>query len=281
MTPAFWLALCSGVLHALWNALAKAPGRERAATITALLLAFVAALVRLAFLPDPVMELRHLPWVVLAGLGEAAYVYSLGMAYARGDLGLTYAVSRASALVFVWPLSALVSGAPPTWVSLAATALVGVGILLTRPPRGGPARWHLGWTLATGAAVAAYHTGYKGAVSTGATQTFAFVGALTLALPLLWALAGREVRAQVPPLLQTPRMVLTGVLCAGSFLLLLEALVTSDSSRILGVRNASVGFAMVLAVARGERFTARQWGGVALLFIGVAGFGVEPLLTTR
>jgi drug/metabolite transporter (DMT)-like permease len=245
------------------------------------MLAFVAALVRLAFLEGAVLEARHLPWVVLAGLGEAAYVYSLGMAYARGDLGLTYAVSRASALVFVWPLSVLVSGAPPTWVAVAATALVGVGILLTRPAPGGPTRWHLGWTLATGAAVAAYHTGYKGAVSTGATQTFAFVGALTLALPLLWWLAGAEVRAQVPALLKTPRMVVTGVLCAGSFLLLLEALVTADSGRILGVRNASVGFAMVLAVVRGERFTARQWAGVALLFVGVAGFGVEPVLTTR
>lgn len=278
MANAFWLALLSGLLHAGWNALAKSPGRERAATIAALLLAFVVALARLATLAHPVLEARHLPWVLLAGLGEAAYVYSLGMAYARGDLGLTYAVSRAAALVFIWPLTALVSGVSPSWLALVATGLVGFGIVFTRPANGATARWHVGWTLATGAAVAAYHTGYKGAVSAGATQTFAFVGALALAVPLLLVLAGREVRGQVPALLKTPRMLLTGVLCAGSFLLLLEALVTADSGRILGVRNASVGFAMVLALLRGERFSPRQWAGLALLFVGVAGFGVEQYL---
>lgn len=278
MTSAFWLALFSGFLHAVWNALAKSPGKERAATITALLLAFIVAVVRLSFVSNPVLEPRHLPWVLLSGLGEFAYVYSLGMAYARGDLGLTYAVSRAAALVFVWPISSVISGTLPSALALFATALVALGILLTRPANGAAAQWHVGWTLATGAAVAAYHTGYKGAVSAGATQTLAFVVTLMLAVPLLLLSAGREVRAQVPSLIKTPRMLLTGVLCAGSFLLLLDALVTADSGRILGVRNASVGFAMVLAVLRGERFTARQWSGVALLFAGVACFGVEQYL---
>jgi uncharacterized membrane protein len=277
VTSAFWLALFSGFLHALWNALAKSPGKERATTITALLLAFIVALVRLAFVSNPVLEPRHLPWVLLSGIGEAAYVYSLGMAYARGDLGLTYAVSRAAALVFIWPISSAISGTLPSTLALFATGLVALGIFFTRPANGAATQWHVGWTLATGAAVAAYHTGYKGAVSAGATQTLAFVVTLMFAVPLLTA--GREVRAQVPSLIKTPRMLLTGVLCAASFLLLLDALVTADSGRILGVRNASVGFAMVLAVMRGEKFSARQWGGVALLFIGVACFGVEQYLS--
>lgn len=275
MGDAFWLALVSGLTHALWNALAKSPGRERAATLAALALSFVAALVRWAFMSATTLELRHLPWVMLAGLGEAAYVYSLGMAYARGELGLTYAVSRAAALVFIWPLAMVAGHSTPTWLALGATALVGFGIWLTRPASGATSKWHVGWTLATGAAVAAYHTGYKGAVSGGATQVLAFLGALSIALPALFVLVGREVRGQVPALMKSPRMWLTGVLCAASFLLLLEALVSSDSGRILGVRNASVGFAVVLAMLRGERFTGRQWAGVALLFVGVAGFGVE------
>ncbi len=280
MISAFWLALVSGLAHASWNALAKAPGKERAAALAALLLSFFAAMLRLAFMSNVTLELRHLPWVALAGVGEAAYVYSLGMAYARGELGLTYAVSRAAALIFIWPLGLLASHASPTWLALGATVLVGVGILLTRPAAGGPAKWHLGWTLATAAAVAAYHTGYKGAVSGGATQALAFIGALCIALPLLFFLVGADVRRQVPPLLKTPRMWLTGVLCAASFLLLLEALVTADSGRILGVRNASVGFAMLFALARGERFSPRQWAGFALLFVGVAGFGAEQYLMT-
>lgn len=279
MATAFWLALISGFTHALWNALAKTPGRERAATLAALMLSFVAALVRLAFMSEVTLELRHLPWVALAGVGEAAYVYSLGMAYTRGELGLTYAVSRAAALVFIWPLAVLASHASLTVIALAATVLVGVGIFTTRPAAGASAKWHVGWTLATGAAVAAYHTGYKGAVSGGATQVLAFLGALVIAIPLLLVLVGRDVRSQIPELLKTPRMWLTGALCATSFLLLLEALVTTDSGRILGVRNASVGFAMLLALMRGERFSARQWVGIALLFVGVIAFGAEPYVS--
>lgn len=281
MATAFWLALISGFAHALWNALAKTPGRERAATLAALMLSFIAALARLAFMSGATLDWRHLPWVALAGVGEAAYVYSLGMAYTRGELGLTYAVSRAAALVFIWPLAVLASHASLTVIALVATLLVGVGIFTTRPSSGAPAKWHVGWTLATGASVAAYHTGYKGAVSSGATQVLAFLGALSIAIPVLVVLVGKEVRAQIPPLLKTPRMWLTGALCATSFLLLLEALVSTDSGRILGVRNASVGFGMLLALLRGERFSARQWLGIALLFAGVAVFGVEQYVTAH
>lgn len=275
MQTAFSLALLSGLAHALWNALAKTPGRERAATLTALILSYVAALVRWALTEGAHVEPRHLPWIALAGLGEASYVYALGMAYARGDLALTYTVSRATALVFIWPLSLLAFHTLPTWLALVATALVTLGIVLTKKSTTGEARWHLGWTLLTGASVALYHTGYKGAVGDGATQVLAFLGALSLAIPLLLFAVGREVRAQIPGLLREPRMLAAGVLCAASFLLMLEALTTAESGRILGVRNSSVGFALVLALALGERLNRRQWLGIAVLFAGVALFGFE------
>jgi drug/metabolite transporter (DMT)-like permease len=278
MQTAFTLALLSGLAHALWNALAKTPGKERAATLTALILSYVAALVRWATMSGAHVELKHAPWIALAGLGEAAYVFSLGMAYARGDLALTYTVSRATALVFIWPLSLLAFHTLPSWLALAATALVTLGIVLTKKSATGPAKWHLGWTLATGASVALYHTGYKGAVAGGATQVLAFLGALSLAIPVLLFAVGSDVRAQMPPLFRQPRMLAAGVLCAASFLLMLEALASAESGRILGVRNSSVGFALVLALTMGERLNRRQWLGVAVLFGGVALFGLEQLV---
>lgn len=277
MQTAFWLALLSGFAHALWNALAKTPGRERAATLTALILSLVAALVRWATSEGGHLEPRHLPWLVLAGLGEATYVFALGMAYARGDLALTYTVSRATALVFIWPLSLAAFHTIPSWLAGGATLLVTVGIVLTRKPGKGDAHWHLGWTLLTGAAVALYHTGYKGAVGSGASPVLAFVGAISLAVPLLLLVVGREVRAQVPQLMREPRLLAAGLLCAGSFLLMLEALTTAESGRILGVRNVSVGFALLFAVVLGERLDRRQWVGMLVLFAGVAAFGLEQL----
>jgi drug/metabolite transporter (DMT)-like permease len=274
MHSAFGLALVSGMAHALWNALAKSPGKERAATLAALLLALLAAIIRWGLMSDARLSLTHLPWVALAGMGEALYVFSLGMAYARGDLALTYTVSRATALAFIWPLSWLAFSSVPSPLAAFATVLVGAGIVFARKA-GEPAPWHLGWTLLTGASVALYHTGYKGAVAAGASQVLAFIGALSLAIPLLLLAVGAPVRAQVPGLLRQPRILAAGVLCAASFLLMLEALATADSGRILGVRNSSVGFALLLALAQGERLNPRQWVGVVVLFSGVAVFGVE------
>lgn len=277
MHTAFWLALSSGFAHALWNALAKTPGRERAATLTALMLSLVAAMLRALTTTDAHLEARHLPWLVLAGLGEAAYVFSLGMAYSRGDLALTYTVSRATALMFIWPLSLAAFQTLPSWLAGGATVAVTLGIVLTRKPGAGEARWHLGWTLLTGASVALYHTGYKGAVGDGASPVLAFVGAISLAVPLLLIAVGKEVRAQIPSMVREPRMLAAGVLCAVSFLLMLEALTTADSGRILGVRNVSVGFALLFALVLGERLAGRQWLGVLVLFAGVAIFGLEQL----
>lgn len=275
MQSPFWLALVSGLAHASWNTLAKSPGKERAATLTALIISLLAAIVRWALMSGATLELRHLPWVAMAGLGEASYVFALGMAYARGDLALTYTVSRATALVFIWPLSFVAFSTTPSWLALVATVLVCLGILLTRKKSEARPTWHLGWTLLTGASVAVYHTGYKGAVDGGATQVLAFIGAISIAVPLLLIAVGREVRAQIPALVRQPRMIAAGVLCAASFLLMLEALAFSESGRILGVRNASVGFALLFALWLGERLTPRQWLGVTVLFGGVASFGLE------
>jgi len=88
---------------------------------------------------------------------------------------------------------------------------------------------------------------------------------------------GAEVRRQLPGLFVRPRMLAAGVLCAASFLLMLEALGTADSGRILGVRNSSVAFGLLFAILLGERLSLRQWMGIAILFGGVALFGVEQL----
>jgi uncharacterized membrane protein len=273
MSP-FLLALVSGFAHAAWNALAKTPGQERASTWTTLTLSWVVALVWWLIEGGAAGALSA-PWIVVAGVGEAAYVFSLGMAYARGDLALTYTVSRAAALVFVWPLSWLVFGTTPTPLALGATLLVVAGIVLARRRSAGAARWHPGWTLGTGAAVALYHTGYKGAVDAGAAQGAAFVLALTLALPLLLVVLGRDVRAQIPAQLRRPRLVVAGVLCAASFLWMLAALADADSGRILGVRNASVGFALLFALATGERLHRRQALGLVVLFAGIGVFALD------
>ena len=277
MPSAFVLALTSGFTHAVWNALAKGAGNQRATTAGALILATAATLLlMLWFGPGPV-TLASVPWVLLAGLGESLYVLSLGQAYSKGDLALTYAVSRASALAFIWPASLLAFSTVPTSLALGATVLVALGTLLTRRPGNTRSSWNVPWTLATGASIALYHTGYKGAVAAGTSAVAAFLGALAIAVPALLAMVGAPVRKELPAVLRKPVLWLAGALCAASFLLMLLALKSAESGRILGVRNASVGFALLFAVFGGERLHRRQWLGLGVLGTGLALFALEQV----
>ncbi len=274
---AFTLALVSGFFHAAWNAIAHRQANERAAAVVSFTLAGVVTLVGVALVPGQHLPLAAWPHWLLAGLGEVAYVYCLGQAYQRGDLALTYTASRAFALVVIWPLSFVVFGSTPTATSVLATALVGLGIGLGRggARHGSTVAWS--WTLATGAAVGAYHTGYKGLVEAGATPLAAFGAAVVLAVPLLLLSVGPAVRRAALGLVWRPWLWVSGTLSAASFLLLVWALVTADSGRMLGVRNSSVGFALLFGLAQGERLDRRQWLGVLLLFAGVAAFALAEL----
>ena len=283
------IALISGAAHAAWNAPVKQSGKrlgggERTATLVVLSVGLVVGLLALPTVAWPMgalaMPTRAVPWVVLAGLGETAYVVSLGIAYSRGDLSLTYAISRSTALVVIWPISALLFGTVPSALAMGATVLVLIGVVLCRPAAaasGVGTRWSVPWTLATGCAVGLYHAGYKGAVEAGASPIPAFVLALCVAVPLLWtarATTGGD-GASARAMFRMPALWAAGALSAASFILLIVALTTADSGRMLGVRNASVGFAVILALMMGERPTAVQWAGLTCLGVGVAVFGWE------
>lgn len=275
------LALLSGLIHAVWNALTKRsfPDRGGDATLVVITLSLVCGLLALPLVAWPLGELAltgaSLPWIALAGLGEAAYVRCLGRAYEAGDLGLTYSISRGTALVVIWPVAWALFGDAPSTFGVIATLLVLGGVVLARPQstaaRPEPT-WSMPWTLGTGVAIGLYHAGYEGAVSAGASAIPAFCGALSIAVPILWATHRRA--AALAPLFAAPGLVAAGVLSAASFIVLVIALGVGSAGPMLGVRNASVGFALALAYAMGERPSRRQWLGMALLVLGVAGFAL-------
>ena len=274
------LALISGLVHAVWNALAKRTKKERGAVLAILTVGWLTACAALVLVPGVTLPREAAPWVLLAGLGEAAYVVSLGIAYSRGVLGLTYALSRALALVAIWPLSALAFGTSPSALALLATALVAAGTWLCRPTppstvsSGG--RLSLPSTIATGLAVGVYHTGYKGAVLHGAEPVTSFAVALSIALPLLWLSSGKGSRTEAIELARDARTYVAGVLSAASFVLMIFALQAAESGRVLGIRNASVAFAVVLAFTMGERPSRRQWAGIAVMSAGIVLFALAP-----
>jgi drug/metabolite transporter (DMT)-like permease len=268
-------AVVSAVLHAGWNALVKTTSNTRAATLLTLTGAFVCVwpVVLVLWLVGALAPANLSAWVLVAGLGEVAYVWSLGKALERGPLGVTYALSRAIAMLAVWPLSYAAFGTSLTAFGMVGSLLVILGIASIRPS-GTEGRIALGYTLLSGLSVGVYHTGYKGCVRAGMPFSLAFAYALLVAVPVLWLLLGRSLGAGARTLLQVYPVRIAGAAlgCAGSFLLAVWALGRADSGVVLGLRNSSIAFGLLFALFLGERPRGRDWFGLGLFALSVLAF---------
>jgi uncharacterized membrane protein len=273
------LVLISAFLHAGWNALLRVePDKDRGlvgAISVAALFASVIAGIRWALGDQPFESTASVFYTVLAGVFEAVYFATLAIAMERGRLGPVYTVSRGGAVLVVWPLSIVLFDELVTTTSSTGSALVLGGLILaglgahhhSRTTAGSSG---VGWASACAASIAGYHLSYKAALQEGgsASATFALSLALAAAIRIVWL--GRSGRAALVTVVTTrfPRVALMGLVCGGSFLILMEALALGGSGFVLTLRNTSVLFAALLAWAIGERPVRAELIGAALVAIG-------------
>jgi uncharacterized membrane protein len=267
------LVLVSAFLHALWNALLRLErDKDRglvAAVVVATLLAIVVAAVRAGVtrvLPFP--SSASVSWAGVAGVLEWLYFASLSRALERGALGPVYTISRGGAILAVWPLSIALFAEPLVLTAAAGSLVVFAGLALagrqTDDPRG-LSRTALAWSLACAASIAGYHLAYKAALAAGGGPSAVFAVALALASAINLART-RGTLAYARPRLG--RVVIMGLVCGTSFLILLEALATGGAGFVLTLRNTSVLFATILAAAIGERPRHAQVVGAILVAAG-------------
>jgi drug/metabolite transporter (DMT)-like permease len=126
------------------------------------------------------------------------------------------------------------------------------------------------WAVICAAAIAAYHLAYKGALADGGAPSAVFAVSLALSTVLSLIRTGRAGRVAVFGFIRSrlPKVTLMGVLCGGSFLMLIEALATSGTGAALTLRNTSVLFATLLAWAIGERPRLTTALGAGLVAVG-------------
>ena len=126
------------------------------------------------------------------------------------------------------------------------------------------------WAVTCAFAIAAYHLAYKAALDAGGASSAVFAASLTFATAINLVRTGTTGRRAIGALLGTsyPRVILMGVLCSGSFLMLIEALATGGTGYALTLRNTSVLFALGLAWAIGERPRLGPALGAALVAAG-------------
>ena len=273
------LVLVSAFLHALWNALLRVePDKDRGlvgAITVATLLATTIAVVRWGLGDVPFSSYVALCYTIIAGVFEAVYFMTLVRALERGRLGPVYTVSRGGAVLVVWPLSIALFDEIPTWTSASGSAVVLSGLILSGlgahgADRGGKGRSGIMWAAACAVSIAGYHLAYKAALQTGGSPSATFAVSLGLATVLSILRLGTAGRAEYVQLLRrrAPRILLMGIVCGGSFLILMEALARGGSGYVLTLRNTSVLFAAILAFTIGERPAAAELSGAALVALG-------------
>jgi drug/metabolite transporter (DMT)-like permease len=266
------LVLVSAFLHALWNALLRVePDKDRGlvgATTIATLVAAVVAAVR--WLGGSILftGLEPLAWAIAAGVLEWVYLVALARALDKGALGPVYTLSRGGAILVVWPLSVSLLGEAVTIPAIAGSAVVLAGLALAGTGSGDPRgtqRSALAWACLCATAIAGYHLAYKEALAAGGNPSAIFAVALGLASAINLARTRGAVGYSRGRL---PRVAMMGVVCAASFLVLLEALATGGAGFVLTLRNTSVLFATCLAFAIGERPRRAQVSGAVLVAAG-------------
>lgn len=272
---ATFLLVSSVFLHALWNAFAKKSASPSSQVLG--ILAF-ATLFATAFIPF--VSGAHFPnaaaffWAIGAGVFEAGYVITLAMTFDKASLGLSYTLMRGGAMLFVWTISSAWLGEKVSPLGMGGVALVVLGLYLTSRVAHAVNQKQSGQLYAYVCAffIAAYHLCYGQSLERGANPASLFALSLWIAVPASFAFSSKENLAILKLKMRRKLwpMILGGFICASSFTLFLRGLHHAGAGFALTLRNTSVIFAQIFAVAIGEPVSIVQWLGALLVAIGAA-----------
>ncbi len=247
--------LCSSFLHALWNLFNKGSADRWAFFLgQGMVMAVLYGPVAAWLLHRHGLPATAIPWIALSALSHAAYAVYLLKAYDAGDFSVAYPLSRtAPVLLALW--DALVVREPISSAGLAGVLLAGSGALLLQLPS---LRRH-GWlatlsspvtryALLTACFVALFTVIDKQGVRALHPIVFLYflgLGEACVIAVLLRRSAFARLRAEWTA--NSARMVLTGALGGFSYLLILWALASAPASYVLGLRQSSIVFGVLLA----------------------------------
>jgi uncharacterized membrane protein len=271
------LVLVSALLHAAWNLFGKASGDRWAFFFGQGLATFVLyAPVLVWQWPAAHFEPIGWAWIAASAVTHVGYAVYLLKSYDAGDLSVAYPLSRtAPVLVVVWDL--LTARGQLTVAGVAGSMLAGVGAIVLQLPalrsRGG--RAVLGenvtrYALTTALFIALFTIVDKRGVTH--VQPFVFLYLTAVGeFSCIGACIGRgafgraasELRTNARPLL------FTAVVGPFSYLLILWVLTTAPASYVLGLRQTSIVFGVLLGrFFLGEGETRYRLAGAGIIAAG-------------
>lgn len=272
MTLTIFLAvLAAAAMHASWNALIKArTDRFASITVTTLGMA-VAAVPVLPFVAVPALVVW--PWIITSILIHLGYRLFLVKAYDAGDMAQTYALARGAA-----PLMTTLGAYLLVKEALHLPAVIGIALLsfgtflmsLRGSALGGFNGRAVGFAMITAMFIATYTlTDGSGArlaetAASYAAWLFFCDGLCSLVIGFLF-----RGRSLIPVITREWKTgLLTGVLSAGSYGIVMWAMTKAPIAAVAALRETSILFAMMISVFwLGE--ATNYWRFTAAIFIAV------------
>jgi len=276
---ALGLVICAAVLHAAWNALAKR-GREPLAFLwlasmvaTPVFFPFAARELAISGLP-----MRAVPFVIGTVLLHAVYFYALGRAYASGAYSVVYPIARGLGVALVPIVAWMWLDERLSPLGVAGIVLVILGVLVLHRVGGRPVSVSPGalgsaslWAVVTGLTIASYSVLDKVGVTRLHPVPYIFLmeaGCVVAFTPFMLRRLGTA-RAEWATNRWT--IIVTGVMSAGGYTLVLFAFQLSKAGYVVASRELSIVLsALIGSLLLGEGRLPPRLGAATIVLAGVA-----------
>lgn len=264
--------LLAALLHASWNAMIKGGGDVLHDTAGIIVGAMLIGLPFLFVVPVP--PAAAWPFIVASVTVHLAYYWLMISAYRVGDLSLVYPLMRGVAPLITAVAGIAVLGETPAPLAWLGMLLVsgGVFVLGYRALGHAPSRAAVGFALANAAVIALYTLidGHGARVSGNAWSYIVWLFVLDGIPFSLWMLATRRASFIAHLRTRSRRVLVGGGLSAAAYAIAVWAMTKAPVALVASLRETSVLFATLIgARLLHERLSARRWGGVIAVVLGV------------
>jgi drug/metabolite transporter (DMT)-like permease len=247
----FTAVLFAAFAHAAWNAAAK---RGLDPLVTTVLMAICAGLVGLAMMPVVGMPAWPAwPWVVASALIHIAYFGALIEGYAAGDMGVVYPIARGAAPLMTAVATAVLIGERLGLVGWLGVILLAAGVGLLSLRRGSVQldRRAIGFALLTAVTICVY-TLVDGIGARRAGSAHAYTATMFAGIGIAmtgYAFVRRGTGVFTLMAKEWCTGIAGGALQVGSYGIAIWAMTVAPIALIAALRETSVLFGAVLAVA--------------------------------
>lgn len=272
------LIIVSALLHSIWNAGLKTVTDVSAGAVLLGGIACLIALVAGSGELGSALTAKTFPFTIGAGLFAGFSLATISLAFQGSSLGLAYTISRAGAILLLWPVSFFYLGEKitPTGVAGAAILTVSLSLMMLQGKKE-KLNQHLWWAAASALCIVGYSVFYKKAVTAGANH-FALLGVSdVIRVAIAYLLLGKERRSRVYQVSKTSlgRLCILGLMSFGGFSIYLHALKDSGAAQLTTLRNLSILFTAVAAHYLGEKLGLKSYGLIFISLIGTILVGIK------